>query len=95
MIDADKIIALRDTLYARQGGRCAVCGEMLDWMTFHAAHRIPQRKHWLRRYGKDVIHHPDNFFATCPTDRCNNAISIGNNRMRADDIAEEIEKNMP
>jgi predicted amidophosphoribosyltransferase len=90
MIDHDSIVNLRDTLYHRQGGKCAVCGAQLEWSGFHCAHRIPQRKHWLKKYGAAIIHHPDNFRATCPTDRCNNAVSIGNNPKAADEIMREI-----
>ena len=91
MIDPDTIIRLRNILYRRQAGRCWNCGKPMDWSIMQCAHRIPQRKHWLARYGERIIHHPDNFRGTCPTDRCNNAASIGNNLHQAEKIAEAIE----
>jgi hypothetical protein len=90
VIDYDDIVELRNTLYYRQGGKCATCGAQLDWSGFQCAHRIPQRKHWVKKYGAEVIHHADNFRATCPNDICNNAVSIGNNIYIADKIAAEI-----
>lgn len=81
---------VRRACYAREGGYCATCGKPLDRMQFHLAHVIPQRKHWMRRYGKHVVHHPDNLRATCPTDSCNGAVSLGNNQHLCDLHAEAI-----
>jgi hypothetical protein len=69
----------RHKVYSAAGCRCVVCGKPLDWQTFHQAHVIPQRVHWMRKYGRQIIHHWYNMRATCPTDRCNNAVSLGNN----------------
>ena len=68
---------VRAFCYRREGGFCATCGAPLR--EFQLAHIIPQRKHWIRRYGKALIHHPENMRATCPTDLCNGAQSLGNN----------------
>ena len=89
--DASEVRAL---LYRRQRGYCATCRLPLDPTHYHAAHRIPQRKHWLKRYGKEVIHHPENLRATCPTDACNSAVSLGNNEVLCDELARYIKRLM-
>jgi Fe2+ or Zn2+ uptake regulation protein len=75
---------LKERLYYQQHGLCAVCGKPLDFTNFHAAHIVPQRKHWLKLYGKRLIMHEVNMKATCPTDACNGAVSLGNNAHRVE-----------
>lgn len=55
--------------------RCPVCGELM--MTSQIAHRIPQTKANLRRYGEAVIHHEYNLERVCGLG-CNDAVSISN-----------------
>ncbi|AFG37641.1 hypothetical protein Spiaf_1582 [Spirochaeta africana DSM 8902] len=80
----------RIEIFMREDGRCFVCGAPLDWNCFHLAHVIPQRKHWVKRYGKSVIHHAENMRATCPTDRCNGAVSLGNNHHTVEQHAQRV-----
>jgi 5-methylcytosine-specific restriction endonuclease McrA len=81
----------REKILESQGGRCAHCGAPLRFDTCELAHRIPQRKHLIRRYGKDVIHHEWNLAAVCRgSDRCNSAMSIGGRPVEMDDLASKI-----
>ena len=74
-----RIMETREKLWTRSLGYCEYCGEPIDYMGFEIAHVIPQRRHWLKKYGEQVIHHADNLRATHATARCNNGVSIGNN----------------
>ena len=77
-------------VYHRAEGKCETCGATLDVSNFHLAHIIPQRKHWVKKYGKSIIHHRLNFRATCPTDLCNNDASLGNNAYTVEQHAQKI-----
>ncbi len=59
-----------------QGGLCGVCGKPMTPSGTQLAHRIPQRKHLIRMYGKRVIHHRMNMVAVCGLD-CNAKVSLG------------------
>lgn len=90
----DKMVAYQETvllLLNRQGGRCAVCGKYLTPGTTELAHRIPQRKHFLKKYGERIIHHPLNLAAVCRgSSRCNNAVSIGNQPIAISKLVDAI-----
>ncbi len=43
------------------------------------AHRIPQKKENLRKYGADIIHHPLNMRAVCSL-YCNGRVSVAQNK---------------
>jgi hypothetical protein len=76
----------RVAIYNAQGGRCAECGKRLAFSSFQLAHRIPQRKWCIRKWGKTVIHHPLNMAAVCSL-RCNAAIQINPDSQYAVDLA--------
>lgn len=61
---------LRIQIHARSGGRCEVCGKPIAVTETQLAHRIPQSKMNLKKYGKEIIHHRMNLAATCSL-RCN------------------------
>ena len=85
----EKIERSRLYLWNRCGGMCEVCGTPLSWDTFQLAHRIPQRKHTLKKYGEEVIHHPLNLNAVCGL-RCNDAVSISNHPVLIATLVEDI-----
>ena len=85
-----QIMETRDALWNRSRGLCEYCGQPIDYMGFEMAHVIPQRKHWLKKYGEAVIHHAENMRATHATARCNNGVSIGNNAYLVEQHAEKI-----
>lgn len=52
-----------------------VCGKSVyTYGTPQIAHRIPQRKHLIKKYGKEIIHHPANLVSTCSL-KCNASVS--------------------
>lgn len=87
----DTIAETRVRVWNRAGGMCEVCGEDLSWATFQMAHRIPQRKWLLKKYGKEVIHHHMNLAATCSL-RCNNAVSIAAHPVEISSLVEQIQE---
>lgn len=55
-----------------------ICGNSIyAHGTPQLAHRIPQRKHLLAKYGEAIIHHPMNMASTCSLE-CNASVSIAN-----------------
>ena len=62
----------RARLYARSQGFCESCGKPLT-EGFQLAHVIPQTKHNLKEYGKEVIHHDLNLKVVCSL-KCNAAV---------------------
>ena len=70
----------RAAVYARAGGFCEVCG---TYRTFdgpwgirgQCAHRVARTKWAVKKYGEEVIDHPDNLAWTCPG-KCNDAVLI-------------------
>lgn len=88
MID---IGSVKMALYYGQDRVCAYCGKPITPYESEIAHRIPQRKHMIRRYGKDVIHHPDNLALVClRSDRCNGGMSIAGHPVAIDQLAQKI-----
>lgn len=65
---------------------CEVCGLAPGGQM---AHRIPQNKRNLKRYGPRVIHHPLNIKWVCSL-RCNSAASINNRPLAIQQLIDEI-----
>ena len=55
------------------------------------AHRIPQRKWCISRWGLEVIHHPDNMVLVCSL-ACNAAVQLNPISLEAKALAAEIRK---
>jgi len=83
----------RMLVFNRSHGRCEVCGKHISYLEFQMAHRIPQRKHFIKKYGKEVIHHYMNFAATCGL-ACNNKVSIGNHPVEIAQLVERIREEL-
>lgn len=64
-----------------QDGKCPVCGMYLTYGRPQLAHRIPQTKANIKKYGKAVIHHPDNMVLVCSL-KCNTAVVERSGRPR-------------
>ena len=63
-------------IYERDGYRCQSCGcSVFTNGTEQLAHRVPKRKHLVRRYGEAAIHHPLNLAAACSL-RCNGRLQL-------------------
>lgn len=85
----DQLNMTRQEVLCRAGYQCEVCGRPICEADVQLAHRIPQRKHLVKKYGKSVIHHPCNLVATCCED-CNSAVSLGSNPIDHRMVLEEI-----
>jgi len=92
-----KTEAIRATflaVYARDRGRCVVCGESANrYGTAQLAHIIPNRKHNLRKYGERVINHIDNLRLTCCLE-CNAAVSLSNSPIAEAALVHKIREAM-
>jgi hypothetical protein len=86
-----RYIENRFYVYNRAGGRCEACGEAIGISSFQMAHRIPQTKYFVKKFGKGVIHHRDNFAATCSLG-CNSSMDIRNHPVEVAELAEAIQE---
>ena len=82
----------RDRLYAERGGVCETCRCSVPFTDFTLAHRIPEAKWAIRKYGWAVIDHDLNKTVTHRGD-CNDAENIQNDPMACDELAAEIRSN--
>lgn len=57
------------------GWLCEVCGKRLTVQNAQLAHRIPQTKGYMKRYGRRVLHHEYNLACVCSL-RCNAHVLI-------------------
>lgn len=80
----------RKEIFRRDGYTCQYCGESIyQFGNPQLAHRISQSVMNVKRYGKEVIHHPLNMVSVCSL-RCNDAQNIGFSTKQADELAEKI-----
>jgi len=70
-----------------------VCGEPVTVNGGELAHRIPQRKWCLAKYGPRIIHHRDNLVLIHPG-ACNDAVSISNHPLEMERLAQSINDRM-
>jgi hypothetical protein len=83
------IAEMKMELWYEQGGACWTCGEPIGMMEAELAHRIPQRKWCLKRYGAAVVHHKLNMRLT-HSGRCNDAVSVAGKPVTMARLAMEI-----
>lgn len=76
-------------IFERDKWTCQVCGKWLREGVPQLAHRIAQTKANIRKYGKEVIHHPLNLVSVCSL-RCNSACNIGFNRIECERLIGDI-----
>jgi hypothetical protein len=53
--------------------KCEVCGKRVGYNTAQLAHRIPQHKKYIKKYGRDFIHSRKNMALVCSLE-CNAAV---------------------
>ena len=81
-------------IFQRDHWTCQHCGKHLNhYNSPQLAHRIPQSKTNIKKYGKSVIHHPDNIKSACCLG-CNASLSIGSNNIQAFNLVRSIEKKL-
>lgn len=82
----------RQEIFRRDEYTCKACGESIyRFGNPQLAHRISQSVMNVKRYGKEVIHHPLNMASVCSL-RCNDAMNIGFSTKQADELAEKIKQ---
>jgi 5-methylcytosine-specific restriction endonuclease McrA len=79
----------RVDIFERDEWTCQVCGNSLTAGTPQLAHRIGQRKMFLKMYGKEIIHHPTNLVSVCSLE-CNAKVDISNRPEEVKKLVEEI-----
>lgn len=79
-------------IYNIRGATCEVCGKRVLYTEAQIAHRISKGQ--VKKYGKEIIHHPKNLVLTCSgkMGRCNDSINITNNPMEVLRIVKSIEE---
>jgi hypothetical protein len=87
----DTIGQLKAEVYAAQAGFCWYCQEPMKFMTFELAHRAPQRKWLIEKWGSRVIHHPRNVVGTHPG-YCNGRAQLDPNSLECDEHLAAIRK---
>ena len=81
-----EVYETKSQVFERDGWKCHYCGKPAP---LQLAHRIPQTKRNLKKYGPEVIHHPLNLITTC--DECNDKALVGQNWAEEQSIVEEIQ----
>lgn len=76
-----------------QNGICPGCGAPVSVTEGELAHRIPQRKWCIAKWGPEVIHHRLNVCLTHHGE-CNDRMSLGNHPIEMEKIAEIIRKEL-
>lgn len=64
-------------ILVERGYQCEICGTIITDNTAQLAHRIPQTKANLKKFGPEVIHSAENILVVCSL-RCNSLANIGN-----------------
>ena len=85
----------RIRLMVERGCTCEVCGKHLDYGNLQLAHRIASTKGYLKKYGKDVIHHPLNLATVCSL-KCNDAVLLDpkTHPIEAQELIEKIKESL-
>ncbi len=73
----DRLAALeqREAIFARDGWLCQNCLKPIRSGQPQLAHRIPQTKAMIAKWGAEIIHHPDNMASACSL-YCNAALDL-------------------
>jgi hypothetical protein len=88
--DVFELSEKKQAIINAQGGRCYNCGGPVNQYTSpQLAHRIAQTKSNLKKYGREIIHHPLNTPAVCCL-ACNDAVNIGFNPGETEKLVSEI-----
>jgi hypothetical protein len=80
-------------LFERDDWTCCVCGRPINLGTPQLAHRIGQRKQFIKLYGREVIHHPLNLASVCSLE-CNAVVDISNRPAEVARLVDEIRRTL-
>lgn len=75
--------------WKKQKGLCEVCSNPLFNGSPQLAHRISKSKWAVKKYGIEVIDHPDNLALVCSL-RCNAAVLIDKKDVPCEELAKKI-----
>ena len=78
-------------IYNMRGAICEGCKKNIPFSEAQLAHRIPQTKMYLKKYGTNIIHHNKNLALVCSLD-CNSSVNIGGNPMAIKKLVEDIQE---
>lgn len=84
----EDILTMKASKLVEQRYRCGCCRKPIG-AGAQLAHRIPQRKWCISRWGLEVVHHRDNMVLVCGLE-CNAAVQIDPNSKEAEELAAAI-----
>ena len=88
----DAVAEMGRRVWREQHGECEVCGKQLMLQEMELAHRVPQDKPMLRKYGARRIHHRLNLGGVCRgSATCNTMVSLRNHPILTGMLMEQIE----
>lgn len=90
---AEEIRETKIRVFSEQGGVCFWCRAPMQMEAFELAHRIPQRKWCLGKWGRPVIHHRLNVVGT-HAGSCNSHVQINPDSLQAEKLAREIRREL-
>ena len=79
----------RESIFARDGYLCKVCGKPIRNGMPQLAHRIAKTRANKAKYSDAIINHPLNLLSVCSL-RCNSACNIGYNPAACVELVAEI-----
>ena len=89
---SDAVAEMHRQVWREQHGICYICGKQLMLDEMELAHRVPQDKPMLRRYGEARIHHRRNLRGVCRgSDACNSGVSLRNHPLDEARLMAEID----
>lgn len=87
-----RIAETKELVFDRDEYQCRTCRRSIyQFGSPQMAHRIAATEANIRKYGKEIIHHPLGLASVCCL-ACNDAQNIGNKPVEADALAEEIRR---
>ena len=92
--ESHNIAVMKQKIFMRDGYTCQNCGGSIYAYSFpQLAHCIAATVSNIRKYGKEVINHPDNMKSVCCL-TCNDAMNIGFSTMQANELANKINESI-
>lgn len=83
------IFEMKKAKFAAQGGVCPVCLGMVSVGDGELAHKIPQKRWCLAKWGPEIIYHSKNMDLT-HRGTCNSKVSLTNHPVAMEHLAAEI-----
>ena len=81
----------RETVYQKQGGRCAFCGMPMTFLDFELAHVLAETKDNIHKFGFEIVDDVRNKRAT-HRGECNSGVLMNPDSVQAKEHAECIKE---